>query len=72
MNEEIYKKYYKQLIGYKVTEVIVEKDDVFGGDVPFVAFIMQKGKDKLLVTLFSDEEGNGTGHLNIDAYDEEN
>lgn len=70
MNEEFYKKYYKQLVGYKITEIVVEEDDVFGGDIPFVAFIMKKGKDTLLVTLLSDEEGNGTGHLDIQAYEE--
>lgn len=72
MNEEIYKKYYKQLIGYKITEVIVEEDDILGGDVPFVAFLLKKGKDTLIAHLMSDEEGNGTGHLAIAAYDEEN
>ena len=69
-NLAIFQKHYNQLVGYKIIEAVVEEDEVFGEDLPFVALIMQKGKDKLIVHVSADPEGNGTGHLEISAYEE--
>ena len=71
MNKSVYEKHYKQLIGYTLTDVIVidDEDDEFFDEVQIALFFEKKGKQKLVAYLLSDEEGNGTGHLDIQAYE---
>lgn len=64
------KKHYQQLVGYKITEVIVLQDDedtdeLFSDDCPRICLAMKKGKKEIYVEILSDEEGNGTGFLDI-------
>jgi len=72
MNKSVYEKHYKQLIGYTLTDVIVvdDEDDEFFEEAQIVLFFEKKGKQTLVAYLLSDEEGNGTGHLDIQAYEE--
>lgn len=66
-------KHYSQLIGFKVVSVhIISEDENPLSLSPTVAFIMAKGKEKLLVTLLSDAEDNDTGFLEISAWQDEN
>lgn len=67
MNKSVYEKYYKQLIGYTLTDVVVFDDE--DDEVQIALFFEKKGKQSLVAYLLSDEEGNGTGHLDIHAYD---
>lgn len=73
MNKSVYEKHYKQLVGYTLTDVVIldEEDagDLFD-DVQIALFFEKKGKQPLVAYLLSDEEGNGTGHLDIQAYDD--
>ena len=71
MNKSVYEKHYKQLIGYTLTDVVVidDEDDEFFEEVQIALFFEKKGKHKLVAYLLSDEEGNGTGHLDIQAYE---
>jgi len=68
MNKSVYEKHYKQLIGYTLTDVVVI-DDEFFDEVQISLFFEKKGKQPLVAYLLSDEEGNGTGHLDIQAYE---
>lgn len=71
MNKSVYEKHYKQLIGYTLTDVVVidDDDDEFFDEVQIALFFEKKGKQPLVAYLLSDEEGNGTGHLDIQAYE---
>ena len=69
MNEnEALKVHYNQLVGYKITEVIILEDDEdtddFGGE-PRVVLVMTKGKKELVVEVLSDPAGNDVGFLDI-------
>lgn len=67
---EYLKKHYNQLVGYKITEVIFLEDDqdteeLFLDDEPRILLSLKKGKKEIYVEILSDEEGNGTGFLDI-------
>lgn len=69
---EVMRRHYNQLIGFTVKDVfIISPEDTDFFDEPQVAFIMKKGKNELLVSLLSDPEGNGTGFLEIEAWQDE-
>lgn len=75
MNKSVYEKYYKQLVGYTITDIVVVLDEEDAGELfenmQIAIFLSKKGKQSLVAYLLSDEEGNGTGHLDIQAYEEE-
>ena len=61
--------HYAQLIGGKITEVILLNDDtdtesVFDDETRVILTVVKK-KQEYLVEVLSDEEGNGTGFLEI-------
>lgn len=66
MNKSVYWEHYKQLIGFTVVDVLVadETDDVLLDEVN-IALFLKRGNTELVAYLLSDEEGNGTGHLDI-------
>lgn len=71
MNKSVYEKHYKQLIGYTLKDVVVidDEDDEFFDEVQIALFFEKEGKQPLVAYLLSDAEGNGTGFLDIQAYE---
>lgn len=61
-----YRKYYGQLIGSVIENVVLVGDE-YGSPIPI---LIVRGFDKQLrqVEVWSDPEGNGTGHLDISPY----
>ena len=58
------KKYFSQLIGYKISAFKLQKED----DRIFPVFLVKKGNKAFQVAVSQDEEGNGGGHLFIEDY----
>lgn len=58
-------KYYKQFLGYEIISFEFEEDEEFGSQ-PFPTFIIQKGKEKIKLTVSCDQEGNDAGFLHCD------
>ena len=65
MSDTFYNKYYGQLVGAKIVGFQLIEDE-FGGD-PFPEFTLQLGRQKVIFTLSSDEEGNGAGFAFIEG-----
>ena len=66
-------KYYKQFLGYKIISFEFEEDDEgeqFGCQ-PFPTFIIQKGKEKIKLTVSCDPEGNDAGFLHSELLKEQ-
>lgn len=61
-NQVIYN-HYAQLIGGRITKVELITD--FSSDEVCVLLTVKKGKKEYMVDVLSDEEGNGTGFLEI-------
>ena len=52
-------KYYEQLVGCKIVGFRFEDDEDLTG--PFPVFTLQRGPQRIDLTLSMDEEGNGGG-----------
>lgn len=66
--KEALSKHYNKLVGYKIVEVIILEDEEDTEDfmgTPRVVLALTKGKKEIYVEVQSDEEGNGTGFLEI-------
>ncbi len=62
--KEFYQKYYNQLKGFKIESFdMVDSGEEYVKDFP--CFVLTKGKQKLVVEVSQDEEGNGGGFLFI-------
>ncbi len=57
--------YIKPLIGFKITQILVEEDmnDPYGE--PYLGFILEKGDKSYQIVSLRDPEGNGPGHMEI-------
>lgn len=57
--------YLKPLIGFKITQILVEEnmDDPYGE--PYLGFILKKGDNSYQMVSLRDPEGNGPGHMEI-------
>ena len=61
---KVYNEYYSQLQGFKIESFeMVDSGDQYIRNFP--SFILSKGKQKLLIEVSQDEEGNGGGFLFI-------
>ena len=58
-----YKEYYKQFLGYKIISFKLDGQGEQFGCKPFPTFIIQKGKEKIKLTVSCDPEGNDAGFL---------
>jgi|TARA_R100000781_G_scaffold83290_1_gene51325 hypothetical protein len=56
--------HYGQLMGHKVTQLIVD-GNTEDQDEPFIGLLLEKGKSKKIAWILMDPEGNGVGHLDI-------
>ena len=63
-----FRKYYRQLEGFKIEAFIGMSEDSFGGDA-FPQFVLTKGKQKFLLEVSRDPEGNGGGFLFFNEHD---
>jgi hypothetical protein len=52
-------RYYEQLVGCRIVGFRYERDDTLGD--PFPIFTVQRGPQRIDLTLSMDEEGNGGG-----------
>lgn len=62
--KQFYQQYYGQLKGFKIESFKMVK----GADEymkPFPCFILSKGKQKIMIEVSQDQEGNGGGFLFI-------
>jgi hypothetical protein len=61
-------RYYAQLVGFKIVDFKFEHDeDSYGGDAPFPVFTLERDDGvRVIMSLSSDEEGNGGGFAFIE------
>ena len=69
-HKEWLKEYYSQLLGFKVIGSYIEEGDTHGAyNNEFPVLVMTNGKGSTFkVTVSMDEEGNGSGFLFLDKY----
>tara|TARA_R110000765_G_scaffold57048_1_gene112174 strand:+ start:238 stop:444 length:207 start_codon:yes stop_codon:yes gene_type:complete len=62
------KKYYAQLVGCKIVDFKFEQDEyAYAGDAPFPVFTLERDDGvRVILSLSSDEEGNGGGFAFIE------
>ena len=62
------KKYYAQLVGCKIVDFRFEQDEyAYEGDAPFPVFTLERDDGvRVILSLSSDEEGNGGGFAFIE------
>ena len=57
-------KHFSRLVGRRITNVQLQRDTISGSHHPLIALVFD---DDSSATVLCDPEGNGPGHLGIDA-----